>query len=69
MAVYRRIYPWRSRNLSTSNSQSDKIDTQTSTKSHDKTQRDKNKDEVSQYASKLIKNNLLLNDKCKLTDD
>ena len=61
MAVYRRIYPWRSMNLSTSNSQSDKIDTQTSIKSHDKTKRDKNKDEVSQYASKLIKNNLLPN--------
>ena len=61
MAVYRRIYPWRSMDLAASNPRSDKLDAQTSTKRHDKTHGDKKKDEVSQYASKSIKNNLLPN--------
>ena len=69
MGVYRGIYPWRSMDLSTSNPKSDKIDAQTSTKSHNKTQGAKKKDEVSQYASKLITNNLLSNFTCKSIDD
>ena len=70
-AVYRRIFPWRSINLSTSNPQSDKMDAETSTKSYDKTQGNKKIDEVSQNTSKLIKNNLFpsLNDKYKSIDD
>ena len=53
MAVYRRIYPWRSMDLSTSNPQSDKIDAQTTTESHDEMQGYKKKDEVSQYSCKV----------------
>ena len=55
MVVYRRIFPWRSINLSSSNPHSDKMDAERSTKSYDKTQGNKKIDEVSQNTSKLIK--------------
>ena len=53
MAVYRRILPWRSMVVSTSNPQSDKIVAETSTKPYDKIKGDQKVNEVGQYSCKV----------------
>ena len=53
MAVYRRISPWRSMDLSTSNPQSDKIVSETSTKHYDRIKSDQKVKEVGQYICKV----------------
>ena len=59
MAVYRRIRPWRSMDLSTSNPQSDKIVSEPSTKHYDRIKGDQKVEKVGNVVVKLIKKDLI----------